>query len=136
MYLEYSRSHQSVYKGSLPSCSDSSPSNSPYSTFAFLLSLAWLLTISLACGLGSAQVVVVAEAWLTTPHALIGCSQSEPRPDENLSSDLQKTLSNSSLFTLHLLWHNLMLKVGRTGFDPQLVERVGYIEVCHFLFFL
>jgi hypothetical protein len=44
----------------------------------------------------------VAEAWLTTPHALIGCSQSEPRPDENLSSDLQKTLSNSSLFTLHL----------------------------------
>jgi hypothetical protein len=28
--------------------------------------------------------------------------------------------------------HNLMLKVGRTGFDPQLVERVGYIEVCHF----
>jgi hypothetical protein len=39
----------------------------------------------------SAQVVVVAEEWLTTPHALIGCSQSEPRPDENLSPDLQKT---------------------------------------------
>jgi hypothetical protein len=44
MYLEYSRNQQSGYKGSLPSCSDSSPSNSPCSTFAFLLSLAWLLT--------------------------------------------------------------------------------------------
>jgi hypothetical protein len=33
---------------------------------------------SLACGLGSALVEVVAEAWLTTPHALIGCSQAEP----------------------------------------------------------
>jgi hypothetical protein len=44
MYLECSRNQQSVYKDSLPSCSDSSSSNSLCSTFAFLLSLAWLLT--------------------------------------------------------------------------------------------
>jgi hypothetical protein len=35
MYLEHSRSHQSVYKGSLPSHSDSFSLNSPCSTFAF-----------------------------------------------------------------------------------------------------
>jgi hypothetical protein len=44
MYLEYSRSQQSVYEGSLPSHSDSFSSNLPCSTFALLLSLAWLLT--------------------------------------------------------------------------------------------
>jgi hypothetical protein len=46
MYLEHSRSQQPVYKDSLPSCSDSSPSNSLCSIIAFLLSLAWLLTVS------------------------------------------------------------------------------------------
>jgi hypothetical protein len=35
MYLEHSRSQQPVFKGSLPSHSDSSLSNSPCSTFAF-----------------------------------------------------------------------------------------------------
>jgi hypothetical protein len=35
MYLEHSRSQQSVYKGSLLSHSDSFSSNSPCSTFAF-----------------------------------------------------------------------------------------------------
>jgi hypothetical protein len=35
MYLEHSRSQQSVYKGSLPSYSDSFSLNSPCSTFAF-----------------------------------------------------------------------------------------------------
>jgi hypothetical protein len=35
MYLERSRSQQPVYKGSLPSYSDSSSSNSLCSTFAF-----------------------------------------------------------------------------------------------------
>jgi hypothetical protein len=45
MYLECSRNQQSVYKDSLPSCSDSSSSNSLCSIIAFLLSLAWLLTI-------------------------------------------------------------------------------------------
>jgi hypothetical protein len=35
MYLEHSRSQQPVYKGSLPSHSDSFSSNSPCSSFAF-----------------------------------------------------------------------------------------------------
>jgi hypothetical protein len=107
----------------------------------------------LACGLGSAQVVVVAEPWLTTLHALIGCSQSELRSDENLSSelrsdenlsselrsdenlsselrsdenlssDLQKTLSNSSLFTLHL-WSNHCTPT--IEFDPSVAP--CYVE--------
>jgi hypothetical protein len=41
------KSQQSVYKGGLPSHLDSSSSNSPCSTFAFSLSLAWLLTVCL-----------------------------------------------------------------------------------------
>jgi hypothetical protein len=44
MYLEHSRSQQSVYKGSLPSRLDSSLLDSPCSIFALLLLLAWLLT--------------------------------------------------------------------------------------------
>jgi hypothetical protein len=44
MYQECSRGQHSVYKGSLPSHVDSSLSNSPCSTFAVSLSLAWLLT--------------------------------------------------------------------------------------------
>jgi hypothetical protein len=36
------------------------------------------------------------------------------------------------LMETKMVWHNLMLKVGRIGFDPQSVERVGYIEVWHF----
>jgi hypothetical protein len=44
MYLECSRNQQSVYKGSLPSCSDSSSSNSSWLNLAFLLSSAWPLT--------------------------------------------------------------------------------------------
>jgi hypothetical protein len=44
MYLECSRNQQSVYKASLPSCSDSSSSNSSWLTLAFLLSSAWPLT--------------------------------------------------------------------------------------------
>jgi hypothetical protein len=47
MYLEHSRSQQSVYQSSLLSYLDSSLLNSPCSTFAFLLSLAWLLTAAL-----------------------------------------------------------------------------------------
>jgi hypothetical protein len=47
MYLEYSRNQQSVYKGSLPSCSDSSSSNSSWLSLAFLLSSAWPLTVAL-----------------------------------------------------------------------------------------
>jgi hypothetical protein len=41
MYVEHFRSQQPVYKGSLPSHSDSSSSNSLCSTFAFKLSLVW-----------------------------------------------------------------------------------------------
>jgi hypothetical protein len=48
MYLECSRNQQSVYKDSLPSCLDSSSSNSFCSTIAFPLSLAWLLTLRFA----------------------------------------------------------------------------------------
>jgi hypothetical protein len=44
MYLECSRNQQSVYKASLPSCSDSSSLNSSWLTLAFLLSSAWPLT--------------------------------------------------------------------------------------------
>jgi hypothetical protein len=45
MYLEHFRNQQSIYKGRLPSCSDSSSSNSVCSAIAFLLSSAWLLTV-------------------------------------------------------------------------------------------
>jgi hypothetical protein len=44
MYLEHSKSQQSVYQSSLLSHLDSSLLNSLCSTFAFLLSLVWLLT--------------------------------------------------------------------------------------------
>jgi hypothetical protein len=50
MYLEHSRSQQCLYKDSLLYHLDSSSLNSPCSTFAFLLSLAWLLIVTAQAG--------------------------------------------------------------------------------------